>query len=474
MSPADSDVIIRPQSKRRMDLPTILQPLSTEEFRPIPLAGRDRRALGRWAADADDHARSRGDDPVVYALSRSGTAAALLEVNKESGYRFYDVPPEAAVDDQAAAECLGGTSPVIDVQTHYISDRPEVDPLRESMKTVIGLFAEDWPGLSDVTRYSLAEYLRCIYLQSDTAVAVLTSSPGSDGKGRLLTNEELAGTRALLERFGGSGRLLNHVVVDPKNPADLEAMGTWSTELTCAGWKTYTMGVVDPSTGSFQDGSGWRLDDEQTGIPFLERVLECGPRLVCAHKGISGFVPTASPVDVGPAAKGFPDINFVVYHSGYEPPIAPGMEEGPYNEAEDKGVNRLITSLAQAGIGRGSNVHAEIGATWFCLIKRPEQAAHVLGKLLLAVGEDNLVWGTDCAWWGSSQPLVDAFRAFQIPQEYQDRYGYPALTAEIKEKVLTTNPAKLYSIDVDAVRAMAQTDDLAWARNILAEQQGGA
>lgn len=472
MGPAGGKLQMRPQSKRRMDLPTILQPLSTEEFRPIPLAERDRRALSQWATEADRHASRRGDDPVVYAMSRSGTAAALLEVNKESGYRFYDVPPEAAVDDQAAAECLDGTSPVIDVQTHYISDRPEVDPLRESMKRTIGLFAEDWPGLSDVTRYSLAEYLRCIYLQSETAVAVLTSAPGTDGKGRLLTNEELAGTRALLERFGGTGRLLNHVVVDPKNPEDLEAMGTWSKELTCAGWKTYTMGVVDPATGAFQDGTGWRLDDEHTGVPMLERIRECGPRLVCVHKGISGFVPTSSPVDVGPAAKGFPDIDFVVYHSGYEPPIVPGTEEGPYDEDFDNGVNRLITSLSRAGIGPGSNVHAEIGATWFCLIKRPEQAAHVLGKLLLAVGEDNLVWGTDCAWWGSSQPLVDAFRAFQIPQEFQDRYGYPALTDAVKEKVLTTNPARLYSIDVDAVRAMVQTDDLAWARAILNEQQG--
>ena len=48
-----------------------------------------------------------------------------------------------------------------------------------------------------------------------------------------------------------------------------------------------------------------------------------------------------------------------------------------------------------------------------------------MGKLLAALGEDNIVWGTDSIWYGPSQPLIDAFRAFQIPQEYCQRYGYP-------------------------------------------------
>ena len=59
-----------------------------------------------------------------------------------------------------------------------------------------------------------------------------------------------------------------------------------------------------------------------------------------------------------------------------------------------------------------------------------DQAAHVLGKLLLAVGEDNIVWGTDSIWYGSPQDQIAAFRAFEITPEFQERFGYPALTTE--------------------------------------------
>ncbi len=41
-----------------------------------------------------------------------------------------------------------------------------------------GLAPSWWRGLDDLAAYDLAEYLRCVYVESDTAVAVLTSGPG--------------------------------------------------------------------------------------------------------------------------------------------------------------------------------------------------------------------------------------------------------------------------------------------------------
>jgi hypothetical protein len=57
-------------------------------------------------------------------------------------------------------------------------------------------------------------------------------------------------------------------------------------------------------------------------------------------------------------------------------------------------VSRLVSSLRDAGVPAGSNVWAELGSTWFLVLRRPTEAAHVLGKLLLAVGEDRILWGT--------------------------------------------------------------------------------
>jgi hypothetical protein len=75
-----------------------------------------------------------------------------------------------------------------------------------------------------------------------------------------------------------------------------------------------------------------------------------------------------------------------------------------------------------------------------------DQAAHVLGKLMLAVGEDNIVWGTDSIWYGSPQDQIAAFRAFEITPEYQERFGYPELTMERKVKILGLNAVRVFGI----------------------------
>ena len=91
----------------------------------------------------------------------------------------------------------------------------------------------------------------------------------------------------------------------------------------------------------------------------------------------------------------------------------------------------------------------------------------MLGKLLLAVGEDNVLWGTDAIWYGSPQPAIDAFRAFQIPADLRDRFGYPELTRDVKAKILGRNAARIYGIDLAAARAAR--DDLAWLRPVMDE-----
>jgi predicted TIM-barrel fold metal-dependent hydrolase len=128
-----------------------------------------------------------------------------------------------------------------------------------------------------------------------------------------------------------------------------------------------------------------------------------------------------------------------------------------------------VKSLKDAGIGPGDNVYAELGTTWYLIMAHPREAAHVLGKLLSVLGEDQILWGTDSIWYGSPQPLIDAFRAFQIPQEYSVRYGYPRLTPSTKEKILGPNAARLYGMDPETVHAAVRQDDLAWVKAALEE-----
>jgi uncharacterized protein len=100
-------------------------------------------------------------------------------------------------------------------------------------------------------------------------------------------------------------------------------------------------------------------------------------------------------------------------------------------------------------------------------MRYPDQAAHVLGKLLRYFGEDNVVWGTDCLFYGSPQDQIQAFRAFHITDEYQQRYGYPKLTKRAKVKILGLNSARLYGVDPVTVPCGFTRRELEEARKSL-------
>lgn len=460
-------------------LPKVLQRLSTEEYTPRPHHPTNLSVVAKVRDQGPSLAARLSMSTGDYWSSRQGTAAALLTIDEAWGSGFYNVPPEAVLDRAAADAALGGNQLVIDAQTHYVADRPVAT--KATLEGIIGMAesvsAERFKGLDKLVRdqnaagYSLAEYLRCVFLECETAVAVLTSGPGAEEKdpARNLNNAEMLGTRELIERLGGSGRLINHTTVHPNVPGEIERMDRWKDWCVPAGWKCYTMyGASGVGTMNWTDKS-WMLDDEESGLPFLRRTMETGVHILCVHKGISSGADTgwngpSSPREIGPVAKAFPDIQFMVYHSGYEPREG-DLEEGPYSEeTSDYGVNRLIKSLKDAGIGPNDNVYAELGSTWYLIMSHPREAAHVMGKLLAALGEDRILWGTDSVWYGSAQPLIDAFRAFQIPQEYCERYGYPQLTATAKEKILGLNAASLYGIDPEKAQTAARTDNLAWVK----------
>ena len=108
--------------------------------------------------------------------------------------------------------------------------------------------------------------------------------------------------------------------------------------------------------------------------------------------------------------------------------------------------------------GKPRNVYAELGSTWRFVMRDPDQAAHLLGKLLKTFGEDRVLWGTDSIWYGSPQDQIQAFRAFQISREFQERYGYPALTPALKRKVFGLNAARVYGLKPDAMRRKLAKD----------------
>jgi hypothetical protein len=232
----------------------------------------------------------------------------------------------------------------------------------------------------------------------------------------------------------------------PDQAGQIDGMQQLVEEYGVAAWKVYT---------PYGD---WSLDDPD-GMAFLSEAERLGVRIVCAHKGLPlpGFNPAfASPADIGIVAPQFPTLKFLVYHSGYDTDVT----EGPY-DMNGQGIDRLIRACEKAGIGPDGNVYAELGSTWRNVMTDPVQAQHVVGKLLVALGPDRILWGTDSIWYGSPQDQIAAFRAFTISEQMQADHDYPPLTDEVKAKILGLNAAAVYGIDVNATRCAIDEDDIA-------------
>jgi predicted TIM-barrel fold metal-dependent hydrolase len=224
-------------------------------------------------------------------------------------------------------------------------------------------------------------------------------------------------------------------------------------------WKTYTQ--FGPG------GKGFFLDDD-AGIAMVEKARKLGIRNIAVHKGLS-FGPRSyehsTCVDVGRIARRYPDVNFLIYHSGY----VQGQTEGPYDEKKTDGIDALVTSLLANGVKPGANVYAELGSTWRLLMRDPDSAAHALGKLLKHCGQGNVLWGTDSIWYGSPQDQIQALRAFQIAAPLRDRHGYPELTPALRAKIFGMNALNVYSIP-DAVLQKHVKDRVARARSEYRER----
>ncbi len=444
-------------------LPVKVDATSNGEFAPIPLDASLRHANALATERAAALAKHVGKTRREFLVSTCGAASSLLALNAAHAAAgrtggFFELSADAALDAQVAAAELGKKEFIFDVQGHFVNpdgawlkqQPPGSRPLTFAPKAACALGQA--PGDRSYLRcLGSQEFIKDVFLDSDTDMMVLSFVPSAREK-EPLTIEEAAATREIVERMEGTHRLMLHGRVNPNQPGDLEDMERLKTFGVVA-WKTYTQ--FGP------EGKGFFMTDD-VGIAFCERARELGIRNIAIHKGIP-FGPESyehsTCSDIGPIATRFPDVNFLLYHSGWVPD---GKPEGPYDPARMDGIDALITSLDKAGVKPNANVYAELGSTWrFLALRKPDEAAHALGKLFKHVGEDNVLWGTDSIWYGSPQDQIQAFRTFQIAPALREKHGYPTITPARRQKVFALNAAKPYNLSIEELSQRARSDAVA-------------
>src|SRR5947209_3908151 len=391
-----------------MPIPT--QIVSNGEYMPPPQTKRQKRVEARTLELADGAAKKLGLSRRQFLAGTGGTAAALLAMNEVFG-QFFDVKPIEMFEAAAWAATGAPTNLfVFDDQTHTV---------RGSM-----------PGPAA---------LRAV-AQGPTAPGFTSNPFNPDG---------------LLDELGRPWSSWSPSLVGAPIGPDLFHLGNYikhmflDSQVTVAILSNVTPGTIQLPGDAAVAYPTYDL------ITKNKEMLKTRPGFfnICVHKGLSPEPAPdpklGHPSDVPKAAKDWPQLNFVIYHSCIQPRFF-------YSEAMQairagrlrNGVPDINWTTAFAQLAAPfPNVYAEIGTTFAStVITFPTVCAHILGQLLKYVGPDRVVFGSDSIWYGSPQWQIEALWRFQIPDEMRKRWGYPELTETAKRKILGLNSARLYGL----------------------------
>ncbi|HEY7128386.1 MAG TPA: twin-arginine translocation signal domain-containing protein, partial [Nitrospira sp.] len=307
--------------------PIPTQIVSNEEFTPWPRTTAQSLVEKALIQASGDASKRLGVSRRQFLKTSGGMAAALMAMNSVFG-SLFDVLQTELFEPAAFAERQGEPFFIFDVQTHYVSagyDPADGEGRRRGAVTkdaLLGLrrraretglnprLAGDRGTLDDL---SWQNFVKEVFFDSETSIGLISTPPGPYPQEAVVPPKEMAHIRDEVNRLAESQRMLAHGLATPQlGAADLDFMAMQAEQLKIDAWKCYT--------GSCPKGfeHGWWMDDEKIAYPMLEQARKLNVKRVCVHKGLP-LGPVAEynhPKDLIKAAKDFPDIDFLVYHSG--------------------------------------------------------------------------------------------------------------------------------------------------------------
>jgi predicted TIM-barrel fold metal-dependent hydrolase len=443
---------------------------SNEEFIPPPQTPQQLEFEARLRDLSESAASSLGLSRRQFLRTGAGMATALLALNQVFG-DVYRVSAEETRDPKAFEEAWPKKQFVFDVQTHHVDISRKWYDTTPDGKAVRSFFTMLRPGAKSteeaLEQLNRAHYVKELFGDSDTVMAIISGVPSRTWDKNPLPPDQMVATRKYVNDIAGSQRVLSHGLLRPNlGKPEFEEMERQVKELKIDSWKMYT--------GAELGEKAWFLDDEKVAYPFWEKTRKLGVKNLCVHKGLplSAFNERAcTPLDVEKAAKDFPDLNFIIYHSGYRGPsglVGGWVSRGTGEKVVDKPttdpqeipwISDILRILRRNS--KMKNVYFELGSTFNMLSSAaPESCLHMLGQMIQVAGADHILWGTDSIWNGSPQSQIVRFRRMKMSEGLMKKYGYAELTDEVKDQILGLNAAKLYGVDPKAKLKAIKADKL--------------
>lgn len=289
-----------------------------------------------------------------------------------------------------------------------------------------------------VRDWDVDETVSTLFLETKTDFAIYHPVPIGAYKDGLVAVDKAA---EAIKKY--PSRFLTYATVDPMDgQAAIDELERQVELLNPIGLKLY------PSSWD-ADGNhrSFRMDDEKVVYPLYEKALQLGLNSVAIHKAVPlGPVPMAPYKidDLDGAAGDHPDLVFEIVHGGVA----------------------FVEETAWL-LARFPNVFVNLETLNIVCAKRPDQFSKALLGMATVVG-DHIY---DRIWWGTghmayhARPCLEAFDAFQFPEEDLKSAGQFAPISQIsdehKTKILAENYASAMGLDLDAIKAGTADDDIA-------------
>ncbi|ODT43539.1 MAG: hypothetical protein ABS70_07780, partial [Nitrospira sp. SCN 59-13] len=370
--------------------------VSNEEFVPHPQTSDQARVDLVVRETTDRVAASLGMTRRDFLRTSGGMAAAFLAMNSVFG-QFFDVLEVEAAEPASFLERSGEAYFIFDVQTHYVGSHYDPHDAEERRKGAVskqallslrrrireaGLNPKLSADGGTIDDLSWRNFIKEVFLDSETSIGLISTPPGPYPQEAAVPPKEMAHIRDEVNRVAGSQRMLAHGLATPQlGLQDLEFMAMQAETLKVDAWKCYT----GPCPVGFDHG--WWMDDERIAYPMLEQARKLKIPRVCVHKGLPlGPVPEYNhPRDLIKAAKDFPDLQFLVYHSGL-------LTSASIDETFARtGTIPWTTEFCRMKQAEPSiqNIYMELGSTFGQLVTaHPAVCAHLLGQIIEAFGAD--------------------------------------------------------------------------------------
>ncbi len=459
LSEQERDALL-PAELAALDSPIPTQIVSSDEFVPIAQTPMQREVEARLKTLADELAHRQGMTRRQFFRTAAGMAAAFVAMNDVYGPLFGVSRAEAATPELAEerANQLGGQF-VFDGHTHFLRDDTQIQTFVRMREAVgkAGWNPELLGKPQTIEDLKFDNYMKEIFYDSDTKIAIISSAPSDIPADWFLTNPMAAKARARVNDLLGSRRMLSHAIFTPGQPGWLDEVQRAIAEDEPDSLKGYTIG---DNTHKDLSRFPWRMDDEKLVYPFYEKAWKAGINNICVHKGL--FPPSVEKQyphlraycdvrDVGKAAKDWPMLNFIIYHAAYRFPGG-GTPEEALAQFEQTGRVDWVSDLAEIPEKYGvTNVYGDLGQVFATTtVAQPRLAAAILGTLVKGLGAKNVVWGSDAVWTGAPQWQIEGLRRLEIPDEMQQKHGFAPLgsaTGPVKSAIFGENSARLYDIE---------------------------